>query len=159
MAKRDPRTLVIVRHAHRSKQFGSEADNGLSERGRTQAQRVLERFAEVFGGKTKPKLLSSPKIRCVETLLPLSRELAAPIERASLLDEGGNTRKKAKELAEHWLEGEYGPLVVACSHGDVIPDLLDELVKAPIDLDKGGWAVVEEDDEGEVSLRELLQEP
>jgi broad specificity phosphatase PhoE len=80
------RKLIIVRHAHRDTSSGRERDNGLSERGREQAKAVSRYFRERFAKETA-LLLSSPKVRCIETLLPLSDRLDVEVQILDLLDE------------------------------------------------------------------------
>lgn len=152
------KTLVVLRHAHRTKEFGYAFDNGISEKGQKQAARILKRWVKQFGDEGAA-LYSSPKKRCLETIAPIAKKIGAEVKIVSWLDEGGSLTRKCRELATWW-KGEAPELVAVCSHGDVIPVLLETLIGHPLDLDKGGWAKLEYDvEEDEVSLRELLQEP
>lgn len=149
------KTLILVRHAHRFKSSGRSADNGLSPKGHKQALKIKKHFKKVFP-LARPLLISSPKKRCVETILPLVNGDKSKVRLTGLLDEGG-----ALELNSHafmnWWTKEAPPLVVACSHGDVLPVLVEMLTGANTDLKKGAWAEVELD--GGVSrLTWLIQE-
>lgn len=115
------RKLYVVRHADAGHRSGHEPDEGrrLSERGRRQAEGLRDQLADA--GITR--LLASPFVRCMETLGPLSERLGVPVEADARLGEG---RGAAGALAV--ADEVRGTNAVLCSHGDVIPDLLDELL-------------------------------
>lgn len=121
--------LYIVRHAHagaRRPDDGSDQVRHLSDRGERQA----ESLGEQLGDAGITRLVSSPFTRCVETLAPLGLRLGISIEiDARLAEAQGCTGALA--LAEE-LRGETAAL---CSHGDVIPDLLEEVVRQGARLD------------------------
>src|SRR4051794_36350749 len=79
-------TLVIIRHAHRNKAFGAEADNGLSAKGRRQARAAARFFKKRFKGR-KPNIFSSPKRRCRETLEPIAKLSGREIQIVDCLNE------------------------------------------------------------------------
>ena len=159
MSAERPRTLIVVRHAHRDRPPGRDRDNGLSPKGEKQSRRVLKLFKERFGEEkgTAPLILSSPKIRCMETLVPIARWTEAPVRVTPLLDEGGDVDAKVARFLTEWRAGK-GALTVLCSHGDVIPVLLQAATGARADLSKGGWAEIEFDG-GPPMLTWLVQEP
>ena len=107
--------LWVVRHADAGDRAEwQEPDHlrPLSAKGRRQAEGI----AAMLRGENLSRVASSPYIRCVQTLEPLG----LPIDRVLELGEG------------HGLEGiepllVAGGSVVACTHGDVIDELLDEL--------------------------------
>ena len=114
--------LYLVRHAdagHRRDHDGPDEQRPLSDRGRRQAEGLAARLADA----DITRLITSPYLRCIETLEPLGQRLALPVEDDRRLAEG---------------EGEGGALALAaglrttsavfCSHGDVIPDVLDALL-------------------------------
>jgi len=151
--------LIFVRHAHRDKTEGREKDNGLSRKGWKQAERVKRYFVSQIG-KTKPRLLSSRKLRCMETLAPLADKLEASVDISPLLmeEEPGLAplKTRVKKFCDEWKNSKE-PLVVACSHGDWLPIALEHLTGACIELKKGGWAEMEQDGE-RIVLRNVLQE-
>lgn len=157
-----PRKLIIVRHAHRDKPkpLGRLADNGLSKKGKAQAKAVLAHFLKVQETR-QVKLISSPKVRCVETLAPLAKRLKTKIEIHPALDEQQPSQTEAayqksiKGFLEHWARGRQGVTVI-CSHGDWIPRALEIIVGGPIELKKGGWAEIEQEGHG-LHLVWLLQ--
>ncbi|MGE4232867.1 MAG: phosphoglycerate mutase family protein [Bacteriovoracia bacterium] len=125
--------LILLRHGHRQK---ISFDNGLSEKGQKQAKAISKFFSHRFS--EKPMLVSSPKKRCLETLDPLSKEYKREIEILAFLDEGGALEDKAIGFRK-WIETEAPDLVVACSHGDVLPTIIQNLTGARVDLKKGSW--------------------
>jgi 8-oxo-dGTP diphosphatase len=120
--------LSVVRHAdagHRSQWDGSDEDRPLSPRGQKQARGL----AELLADSGAARLVSSPYRRCVQTLEPLAERLGLTVEVDVRLAEGAGATG-ALELATE-LTGRVG---VLCSHGDVIPDLLDALVRDGVKL-------------------------
>jgi 8-oxo-dGTP diphosphatase len=120
--------LYVVRHAdagQRSEWKGPDSSRPLSHRGRRQASGLADLLAD--DGITR--LLASPSTRCVETLEPLGERLGLTVEPDDRLAEGRGA-KGALALADE-LARTGG---VLCSHGDVIPDLLDALVRDGVKL-------------------------
>ena len=120
--------LFVVRHAdagQRSSWDGPDRTRPLSERGWRQADGLVDVLREA----APTRLLASPYTRCVQTLEPLGRELGIEVEADDRLAEGTGSLG-ARELADA-LRGEPA---VLCSHGDVIPDLLDSLVRDGVKL-------------------------
>jgi 8-oxo-dGTP diphosphatase len=111
--------VFLVRHARALSRSGWEGDDSrrpLSKRGREQARLLVEPLLE-----TKPlRLLSSPYLRCLETVGPLASAAGLGVEAESRLAEGYGRR--ALELVRSLSEA--GEHAVLCSHGDVIPDVL-----------------------------------
>jgi 8-oxo-dGTP diphosphatase len=126
--------LYIVRHADagdRGRGDRPDEERPLSERGWRQARAV----AEELGDKGITRLVSSPFLRCVETLTPLAEKLGITIEVDDRVAEGAGFVGPL-QLAEE-LDGT--PAVV-CSHGDVIPDVLEALVRRGTKLkDEPRW--------------------
>jgi len=140
--------LFVVRHAdagHRSDWDGPDHTRPLSDRGWRQAKGLVDLLAET-GVR---RLLSSPYTRCVQTLEPLAERLGLAVEPDPRLTEGAGA---AGPLA---IDRELGQVdAVLCSHGDVIPDLLDALLRRGIRLkddlrwQKGSTWVLTRDGEG-----------
>jgi broad specificity phosphatase PhoE len=149
------KTLILVRHGHRDT-ARRELDNGLSDKGREQA-RAIRRF---FTDRFKPDdfkrglwLVSSPKVRCVETLQPLAKEINRPVDIHPALDEQGS-----KESAKAFLDRVHGflqeweqspsELTVLASHGDWLPVAIGHLLGLPQEVKKGSWLELEKVDGG-----------
>lgn len=126
--------LYVVRHAHagtRGDWDGPDEERPLSERGRRQARALVDTLAEA--GVTR--LVSSPYRRCVQTLEPLAEAWGLEVVADDRLAEGTGFAP-ALDLAEE-LRSESA---VLCSHGDVIPDLLEALVRRGLELqDPARW--------------------
>ncbi len=148
------KTLVLVRHAHRDTDDPS-ADNGLTPKGRKQAEAIRHFFKERFG-KKDAALLSSPKKRCLQTLEPLADRLETPLTVDERLLEGGDLEGKTSAFLSWW-RGRSPDLVVACSHGDWIPLFLKRAIGVETPLKKGGWVELSLK-EGETRLECLMQE-
>ena len=120
--------LFVVRHAdagHRSEWPGSDKERPLSDRGRRQAAGIRDALVD----SAPTRLLASPFTRCIQTLEPLAERLGLEVEADTRLAEGAGA-DGALELADE-LTG--GPAVL-CSHGDVIPDLLEALLRDGVKL-------------------------
>ncbi|HVS84854.1 MAG TPA: phosphoglycerate mutase family protein [Gaiellaceae bacterium] len=120
-------TSVLLRHASagdRSTWDGDDRERPLDRKGRRQAEALVP--ALVAAGARRA--VSSPYVRCVETLEPFAAALGIEVEIDDRLAEGAG-RAAAGVLAE---DG-----VVACTHGDVIYELLR------FDLKKGAAVVLE----------------
>ena len=119
--------VLFVRHAvavARKDWRGPDHLRPLDERGTAQAEALVAQLAPYRAAR----LLSSPTRRCVDTLAPLARALGLEVEEAEALGEGQSdealtlVRKLAPET------------VALCSHGDVIPGVLEALAAAGVDL-------------------------
>ena len=128
-------TLYLVRHAQagtRSQWDGDDRSRPLTHEGRRQAADLVGTLGEV----ALAQILSSPFKRCCETVAPLvaRRQGELPPVRSHIdiaLAEGSPLAAIAlvRSLAR--------TDAVLCSHGDIIPGVLESLVKADgLDLGK-----------------------
>ncbi len=123
-------TLHVVRHAKahgRSKHEGPDQLRPLDDKGERQAK-VLSELA-LFDRVTR--VVSSPAVRCVDTVTPLAARLGVHVEVDDRLWEGHDATV-VLQLAEE-LDAEDTD-VVLCSHGDIIPDALHLLVMRGAEL-------------------------
>lgn len=117
-------SIYLVRHAKagsRRDWDGPDEQRPLSTKGRRQARCLVD----VFADRPVGAVLSSPYRRCVETVQPLADTIGMPVQEEPALAEGadvGDAVALVRRLAP-------GPAVL-CSHGDVIPLLLEALSKA-----------------------------
>lgn len=124
--------LLLVRHASAGSRLewrGDDARRPLDDRGREQA-RTLATVLPAYRPRT---LLTSPALRCVQTLEPYGAEI---VPEPLLSEEGRDPGKTPARVA-----GLAGPAVV-CSHGEVLPPLLAALTGREEHLDKGAFAVL-----------------
>jgi 8-oxo-dGTP diphosphatase len=113
--------VLLVRHAvaqDRQSWDGDDRGRPLRKRGRRQAEALVEQLATF----DVERVLSSPFVRCVETVAPLAEARGLTIEHADALAEGAG--RDAVDLVCSLL----GRTVVLCSHGDVIPRVLEHFV-------------------------------
>lgn len=96
----------------------------LDDEGRREAKALVGLLADAV----IERLLSSPYLRCVQTLEPLAEARGMPVETTAALAEGAGGAG-AVEL----LSGDEA--LVACSHGDVIEEALDLLDAAGVALE------------------------
>jgi 8-oxo-dGTP diphosphatase len=112
--------LYLVRHAKAGERrlwTADDLERPLSKKGWKQAVALAKRLAEA-----DPSLLiSSPYVRCIQTLEPLGERVDLPVE----IDE----RLTEEEPVEPMLEllGDAPDGTVLCSHGDLIPAAIERL--------------------------------
>jgi broad specificity phosphatase PhoE/8-oxo-dGTP pyrophosphatase MutT (NUDIX family) len=149
----EARPIYVIRHAKAGKRerwTGPDELRPLTRAGRRQAEALVGLFAEL----PLSQLLSSPYVRCVQTLEPLAEARRLPVKTVDALAEGadvGDTFGLVRELA-----GEGNSAL--CTHGDVIELLVDELARrdvplvssAPIELAKGSTLVLDVVPDGHV---------
>jgi 8-oxo-dGTP diphosphatase len=119
-------TLYLVRHARagdRSKWKKPDHLRPLSKTGRRQALGLVD---VVLGDAARRKahitdILSSPYVRCVQTVEPLAERLGLTVERVDALREGARL-KDALPLVEKYADTN----AVMCMHGDVLPEILEQ---------------------------------
>jgi 8-oxo-dGTP diphosphatase len=112
--------LLLVRHGHagrRSAYQGDDRVRPLSQRGRAQAQSLVPLLSDY----RPQRVLSSPFVRCFETVRPAAEALGLAVESIDELAEGHGA--EALRLMER-MEGESA---VLCTHGDVATEVLDSL--------------------------------
>lgn len=82
--------------------------------------------------------MSSPFVRCVQTLEPLALGLGLPIETTDLLAEGAAGSGAVDLLVSLAASGS----IACCTHGDVVFDVLDAVARDGTPLDGPGGAPV-----------------
>jgi 8-oxo-dGTP diphosphatase len=115
--------LYLVRHAPAGDRYdwkGPDHERPLSKKG----HRVAEALAEALSAEPIERILSSPAVRCVQTVEPLAARLGLEIESLPELGEGARL-PKARALLDSLVES--GTCTVVSGHGDLIPELLQDL--------------------------------
>ncbi len=112
--------LYMVRHAHAGQRShdGRDIYRPLSPDGQERATELIE----VFDGLSIDRLMSSPATRCAQTLAPLGSARGMKVEECQDLWEGSSIADALSAM-----EIDDAESVVACSHGDIIPALIDTL--------------------------------
>jgi len=122
----------LIRHARagrRSVWHGPDDERPLSGKGRRQSRSI----ARAWKGEPITRILSSPFVRCVQTVEPLAAALGLAVEQDPLLAEGSgivHVERLAREAGD-------GAALALSSHGDVILGLLGALDAAGVPLDPG----------------------
>ncbi len=127
-------TIFLVRHAKagsRSSWSSDDADRPLVAKGFDQAGAIADQLAR----DPISRVLSSPALRCQQTVAPLARAHGLALEVHDALDEG---RGPDAALALIDALASEGTNAVLCSHGDVIPEVLDQLARRGVVLDERG---------------------
>ena len=121
-------TLYLVRHAKagdRSRWVGDDRERPLTAKGEAQAAALAERLAPLCTGD----LVSSPYLRCVQTIEQLAAAVGRPVRTDERLAEDTGFAG-ALALIEELPDGS-----VLCSHGDVIPDTIAALERRGCRID------------------------
>ena len=128
----------------------------MSPRGRIQAEALVPLLAEF-----RPRrILSSPAVRCFETVRPLAEALGLPIESVGELAEGNGPS------ALRLLHRMAGETAVLSTHGDIAAEVLDTLTpgltakaRARLRLLKGEVWVIQSTGETLEIVDHLRQDP
>ena len=119
-------TIHLVRHGsagHRTAvDDGDDLVRPLDERGRAQAEALVGFFAEV----DLRAVWSSTATRCLQTVAPLAAARHLVVEERGELTEGARSMLLLDMLRQEILRD--GDLVM-CSHGDLIPDVVNRLLR------------------------------
>jgi 8-oxo-dGTP diphosphatase len=121
----------LIRHAkagNRDAWEGSDAARPLSKSGRIQALGIRDLLA----AEPVARVLSSPAVRCVETVQPLADSRGLAVEETEDLFEG-----RGPGPAHQLIRSVAGGPIALCTHGDVIELLLDDLAEHGVELPDG----------------------
>jgi 8-oxo-dGTP diphosphatase len=119
-------TLLLVRHAKAGKRdewTGDDDLRPLSEAGIRQAA-ALRRVLALFG---PDRVLSAPRLRCVQTVHGIAEDTGAEVRHEPLFSEEGYWPDPVLGVARLLAVAGDGGTPVVCSQGGVIPDLVSAL--------------------------------
>jgi broad specificity phosphatase PhoE len=146
----------LIRHAQagdRERWRGPDEARPLTKGGRRQASRL----AELFTDEPFVQLLSSPFARCVQTLEPLALARGLRIDTRDELSEGQPWEYVEKLV----LEAEVAGPTAVCVHGDVMRELIQDLIERGVvgggsgDVRKGSTWVLGVSDGAIISARHI----
>ncbi|MCE3287347.1 MAG: putative superfamily hydrolase [Gaiellaceae bacterium] len=123
-------TIHLIRHAKAKSRLAWEEPDELrplTKRGRREAAVLAARLGE----QPLARLVSSPFVRCVQTLEPLAVALDLPIETTDLLAEGADGARAAGLMLSLSADG----AIACCTHGDVLFDVVDLVAESGVGLD------------------------
>ena len=122
------RTVLLVRHASagsRSRWQGDDRDRPLDDCGQAQADELVRLLARFDVGS----ILSADVARCTETVAPFADAVGLTVREEPVLSEACYPGRE-EEALEALRSTEPERDAVACSQGDVIPDLVGRLLAA-----------------------------
>ena len=134
----------MIRHAKagdREDWKGDDRQRPLTKSGARQA----EALTELLNNEPIDKVLSSPFTRCVQTVEPLATARKLPVESRKDLEEGSGGESIVRLVQEF-----QGRNVVACTHGDLVEELVEQLIqkgllsRSQAKMEKGSTWVLEE---------------
>ncbi len=123
-------TVYLVRHADAKRRSNWHADDRLrplTKKGERQAAALVDRLRDA----DVRRVLSSPAVRCIETVKPLAIKHSVAVEPADTLLEAQPTKAALRTMLDA-ADGEGD--VVLCTHGDLVPELLRALGKQGVRL-------------------------
>jgi 8-oxo-dGTP diphosphatase len=139
-------TLYFVRHAkagNRTRWEDDDRSRPLTKSGLRQADGLVT----ILGPYAISATWSSPYLRCVQTVEPLAKARRLKVQETRHLAEGARLKGAYRFIEDPEIDD-----AVLCTHGDVIQELVDDLVRRRIvkasqaALEKGStWAVEIED--------------
>ena len=148
--------VYLIRHAvaQSRSDWGNQDDDlrPLTKRGERQAEGLVDILARA----DVRRALSSPTVRCLETVAPLARKLGLDVKSTEDLYEG-NGGRAAYELARDALHRKGD--TVLCTHGDIVPEVLRRVARDGADMPnelrwaKGSVWLLEADGEGFTKAR------
>ena len=139
--------LLLFRHGtagHRRPGDDEDHLRPLDERGRRQAAALPAQYSRF----AVERVLTSPYVRCRQSVEPLAETLGLAVEERAELAEGAAEAETRALIAE--VAGDTG---VLCTHGDILEALLGE------EPEKGSTWVVEPNGDGNLRRREYLPPP
>lgn len=139
-------TFYVVRHAKagsRGHWTGDDRQRPLSKKGIKQAEALVE-IIEPF---PITAVFSSPFLRCIQTVEPLARARKLPLKQSPSLAEGHGLAGAMEFMGDPKVDE-----VVLSTHGDIVWELVEELVKSRVvkpgegGFEKGSTWVVDFED-------------
>ena len=143
-------TVYLVRHAKAGDRDAWHEDDRLrplSVRGHLQARMLVELLHDA----SFDRILSSPYVRCMETVVPIAGNRGMAVEPVEELAEAAPLDGGLALVRKHTISG-----ALMCMHGDVLPMLLDYYATTGVEIPgerewpKGCLWTLETDNTGEV---------
>ena len=152
-------TIYLLRHAKagdRDTWCDNDRLRPLSGRGHRQARLLVELLEDA----SFERVLSSPFVRCMETVVPIAGVRGRSVEPVDALAEGARLDETLALVRKHAASG-----ALMCTHGDVMPMLLDYYASSGVDIPsvrewpKGCTWILDTDSTGEVVRARFLPAP
>lgn len=116
--------IFLIRHASAGKRSAvtTDAQRELDDLGHTQAKSI----ARALSVHEIDHIFASPAVRCMQTVEPLAAELGLEVDATDALWEGRGA-SQALSLVQRLMAA--NSTAALCTHGDVIPRLLELLAQ------------------------------
>ena len=114
--------IYLIRHAKagsRSAWTESDSTRPLDDSGLRQSAAIAQHWSHA----APVAVFSSPRLRCVQTVTPLADRFGMEVQVEPDIEED-TPFERALRVVEDAADG-----TVFCSHGDVIPDVIDALIR------------------------------
>ncbi|GAA1698677.1 NUDIX hydrolase [Microbacterium sediminicola] len=121
--------LIALRHAKAvgpEEWDGEDAQRPLAARGRKQAGAIVGPLL-AFGAR---RIISSTAVRCQKTVAPLAAALGRRAELTELISQDAWAAGRSDARAVVAARVRARKATVLCSHGPVLPDIVDEIARA-----------------------------
>jgi len=122
--RRRTHAIVVLRHARARSRSAWRADDQLRPLLKTGAVES-DRVVPLLAAYDVTRVVSSPSIRCVQTVAPYAETTGWDIETRRRISEEEATAKGVEKVVEELLEGDQG--AVLCTHRPVLPLVYDAL--------------------------------
>ncbi len=122
--RRRTRPIVVLRHARARSRGAWKADDQLRPLLKTGAH-DSERLVPLLAAYNVTRLISSPSIRCVQTVAPYAEMTGWEIETRRRLAEEDVTAKGIEKIADDLFDDDQGAVI--CTHRPVLPEVYDAL--------------------------------
>lgn len=132
------RSLIVLRHAKarpRKTWRGHDRQRPLLSQGATESLRVAPMLAAYDPGR----VVTSPALRCVQTVAPYVARAERDVEVRAELSEEGGSETVADVVADLLTSGERA---VLCTHRPVLPEVFEALGIDEVRLEPGEFVVV-----------------
>ena len=117
-------TVYLVRHAVAMSRRSWKGDDDDLRPLTPKGQRQAAWLADLLHDASVRRMLSSPAVRCVETVRPLAKKLGIRVEATDVLQEGSPVEKAYDLLTR--VAAKKGDSVL-CAHGDLVPALMESV--------------------------------
>lgn len=129
--------IYLVRHAHagsRSTWIGDDRLRPLSDKGRVQSHTIADTLMPLLTDGAV--LLSSPYLRCMQTLEPLAEMFPGDVVPHGIVSDA-RLGEEASIDAALALVDDTSENSVLCSHGNIIDDVMAALIRRGLSVSNG----------------------
>ncbi len=133
-------TILLIRHGSAGDPYrwsGDDADRPLDAAGTDQATRLADHVDGLLAGRPLTEVRSSRAIRCLQTVEPAAARHDLLAETDPSLFEGESSARTDLVRTHAGTDGADQRVVVLCSHSDVIPDVIRDVVSDGAGLSGG----------------------